>query len=229
MVVRVALYTRVSTDAQDTTNQVLALREWAIHQGHTIVAEYQDIASGTRRREHLDDLFADARRRKFDLVAIWSLDRLTREGPLQTLLYLQRLTAMGVRVYSQQEPYLDPSLPFYESIVAFLADIAKWERVRRSERTLAGLQRARKQGKRLGRPRIEELTYCRRCKRPYSQSHFEKDGHNRAESVAKRLATLDVNCLSIAVLAQRLNVSRHSVMRLVERSGNDNGNGSGPP
>lgn len=150
---KLALYTRVSTDTQDATNQVLELKAWADRQGHTLVAEYQDVMSGARRREHLDDLFDAARRRKFDLVAIWSLDRLTREGPLQTLLYLQRLTAMGVRVYSHQEPYLDPSLPFYESIVAFLADVARWERARLSERTKAGLARARAQGKILGRPK----------------------------------------------------------------------------
>lgn len=150
---RLALYTRVSTDAQDAANQVLELRAWADRQGHNIVHEYYDLGSGARRREALDNLFDDARRHKFDLVAIWSLDRLTREGPLQTLLYLQRLSAMGIKVYSNQEPYLDPSLPFYESIVAFLADIAKWERARRSERTKAGLRRAVSQGKRLGRPR----------------------------------------------------------------------------
>lgn len=149
---KVCLYTRVSTDSQDAENQVQALREWAERQGHTVVQEYQDVASGARRRERLDDLFDDARRRKFDLVAVWSLDRLTREGPLACLLYLQRLTAMGIRVYSHQEPYLDPTLPFYESIVAFLADIARWERERRSERTKAGLRRAVLQGKRLGRP-----------------------------------------------------------------------------
>lgn len=149
---KLALYCRVSTDAQESDNQLLELHQWGESQGHTVVAEYIDIASGARRRERLDDLFDDARRRRFDLVAIWSLDRLTREGPLATLLYLQRLTVMGIRVYSHQEPYLDPTLPFYESIVAFLADIAKWERARRSERTKAGLQRAVSQGKRLGRP-----------------------------------------------------------------------------
>ena len=59
---------------------------------------------------------------------------------------------MGIKVYSHQEAYLDPSLPFYESIIALLADVARWERVRRSERTKAGLEKARKAGKRLGRP-----------------------------------------------------------------------------
>ncbi len=55
--------------------------------------------------------------------------------------------------HKAQEPYLDPRLPFYEAIVAFLADIARWERERRSERTRAGLRRAVAQGKHLGRPK----------------------------------------------------------------------------
>ena len=82
---------RVSTDGQDATNQVLELRQWAESKCHIVVAEFQDVASGGRRREQLDDLFDAARHRKFELVATWSLDRLNREGPLQTLLYLQRL------------------------------------------------------------------------------------------------------------------------------------------
>lgn len=149
---KVALYCRCSTEEQDPLNQVRELRAWATSQGYEGVGEYVDIASGARRRERLDDLFEDARRRRFDIVAIWSLDRLTREGPLATLLYLHRLAALGVKVYSHQEPYLDPRLPFYESIIAFLADIAKWERERLSERTKAGLRRALAMGKRLGRP-----------------------------------------------------------------------------
>ncbi|MBI4329746.1 MAG: recombinase family protein [Chloroflexi bacterium] len=150
---RVALYARVSTGGQDVTNQLPVLRQWAGAQGHTVGGEYTDVASGARRRERLDDLFEDARKRKFDIVAIWSLDRLTREGPLATLLYISRLAALGIKTYSHQEPYLDPRLPFYESIVAFLADIAKWERERRSERTRAGLRRAVATGKKLGRPK----------------------------------------------------------------------------
>ncbi len=149
---RLALYTRVSTNDQCPENQVKDLQAWAEREGHTIVAEYQDFMSGARRRERLDELFDDARKRRFDIVAIWSLDRLTREGPLATLLYIHRLNALGVKVYSHQEPYLNPSLPFYESIISLLADIARWERIRKSERTKAGLRRAVSQGKHLGRP-----------------------------------------------------------------------------
>ena len=150
---KAAVYCRVSTVEQDPENQLQELRRWAETQGYAVVREYIDFASGARRRERLDDLFDDARHRRFDVVAIWSLDRLTREGPLPTLLYLHRLNALGVKVYSHQEPYLDPRLPFYESIISLLADIARWERERRSERTRAGLRRAAAQGKHLGRPK----------------------------------------------------------------------------
>ncbi|MBU2008664.1 MAG: recombinase family protein [Chloroflexi bacterium] len=109
---KAAIYARVSTDDQEPANQVLELRRWAEGQGYAVVAEYVDFASRARRRERLDDLFEDAGRHKFGIVAIWSLDRLTREGPLPTLLYIHRLNALGVKVYSHQEPYLDPRLPF---------------------------------------------------------------------------------------------------------------------
>ncbi len=150
---RICTYCRVSTEDQHPENQLLELRRWAEQQGHTVTHEYVDFASGARRREKLDDLFEEARHRRFDILAIWSLDRLTREGPLATLLYVHRLNSLGIRVYSHQEPYLDPKLPFYESIISLLADIAKWERDRRSQRTKVGLQRAVAQGKKLGRPR----------------------------------------------------------------------------
>jgi len=117
------------------------------------MGEYVHFASGSRRQERLDDLFDDAHYRRSDIVAIWSLDRLTKEDPLATFLYVHRLNALGIKVYSHQEPHLDPRLPFYESIISFLINIARWERERRSERTKAGLRRAIAQGKRLGRPR----------------------------------------------------------------------------
>ena len=150
---RVAIYTRVSTDDQDAENQARQLREWAKSEGHKIVAEHSDVASGARHRESLDDLYDAARDRRFEILAIWSLDRLTRQGPLQTLLYVHRFDRLGVRVFSHQETYLDPGMPFYSSILALIADVAKMERDRLIERTKAGQDRARAQGKHIGRPR----------------------------------------------------------------------------
>ncbi len=149
---KVAIYTRVSTDGQDPDNQVDQLRRWAAQEGNQIVAEYQDVASGARRREQLDDLFDDAKGRRFDLLAIWSLDRLTREGVVPTLDYIHRLMALGIGVYSMQEPYLNPNLPLYEGTVAIFADLARLGRERISVNTKAGLERAKRNGKRLGRP-----------------------------------------------------------------------------
>jgi DNA invertase Pin-like site-specific DNA recombinase len=92
--------------------------------------------------------------REFDLVLFWSLDRLSREGVLQTLTYLQTLTSYGVGWKSFTEQYLDSCGVFKDAVLSILATIAKQERIRLSERTIAGLERARKAGAAIGRPRV---------------------------------------------------------------------------
>lgn len=84
--------------------------------------------------------------RQFDLVLFWSLDRLSREGVLQTLTYLQRLTSYCVGWRSFTEQYLDTCGIFRDAVLSILATIAKHERIRLSERTIAGLEQARKRG-----------------------------------------------------------------------------------
>ncbi len=110
-------------------------------------------------------MFADASQKRFDLVLFWALDRFTREGVLETLNHLQRLSAYGVNWRSYQESYLDSCGPFKDVVVSLMATLAKQERLRISERTKAGLQRARKQGKVLGRPRLDiDVAELRRLK-----------------------------------------------------------------
>lgn len=87
------------------------------------------------------------------MVLFWSLDRFSREGVLETLMHLQRLSSYGVEWFSYREEYLPSVGVFKEAVLAILAAIAKQERVRLSERVQAGLSRARAQGKALGRPR----------------------------------------------------------------------------
>jgi DNA invertase Pin-like site-specific DNA recombinase len=87
------------------------------------------------------------------LLLFWALDRLSREGVLETLRYLERLTSYGVGYRSFTEQFFDSCGVFKDAIIAVLATLAKQERVRRSERTKAGLALARNRGKRLGRPR----------------------------------------------------------------------------
>jgi DNA invertase Pin-like site-specific DNA recombinase len=153
----IALYSRVSTKdrGQDTENQLVQLREFAAKQDWQIVAEYVDHTSGSHSdREQFQQMFADASRSKFDLVLFWSLDRLSREGVLETLQHLQRLTAHGVGWRSYTEQFLDSVGPFRDAVLAILACLAKQERIRIGERTRAGLDIARAKGKRLGRPTV---------------------------------------------------------------------------
>ena len=96
----------------------------------------------------------DASRGKFDLVLFWSLDRFSREGVLETLNHLRRLEAAGVGFRSLTEQYLDSCGIFKDAVLSILATTAKQERVRLSERTLAGLEKARNQGRIGGRPRL---------------------------------------------------------------------------
>jgi DNA invertase Pin-like site-specific DNA recombinase len=155
---RIALYARVSKDdgKQDTENQLEELREFCQRSNWPIVHEYVDKASGkTADRPQFGKLFEDAAKRQFDLVLFWALDRFTREGVLETLNHLQRLSAWGVGWRSYQEAYFDSCGPFKDVVVSLMATLAKQERLRISERTKAGLQRARRAGKVLGRPRVE--------------------------------------------------------------------------
>ena len=152
-----ALYARVSTKdkGQDTENQLADLRRFCEKNEWTIYREYVDQASGkSSDREQFAALFEDASRRQFDIVLFWSLDRFSREGVTETLNHLQKLSAHKVGFRSYTEQYLDSCGIFKDAVLAILATVAKQERIRLSERTVAGLERARKAGKVLGRKKV---------------------------------------------------------------------------
>lgn len=147
------LYARVSTTKQETDNQLAQLREFARALGWDVVAEYVDQITGKHSdRAEFQRMFHDASQRRFSVLLFWSLDRLSREGALETLQHLNRLTSYGIQWRSLTEQYLDSTGMFRDAVISILAVVAKQERVRLSERTKAGLERARKQGKTLGRP-----------------------------------------------------------------------------
>jgi DNA invertase Pin-like site-specific DNA recombinase len=153
---KIAVYERCSTDKQDTENQGLQLRDFATKQAWSVVHEYIDYESGSKSdREQFQRMLADASRRKFDLVLFWSLDRLSREGALKTLQYLNQLEGYGVGFRSFTEQYLDSTGLFRDAVISILATIAKQERIRRAERTRAGLARVKASGRVLGRPRLK--------------------------------------------------------------------------
>jgi DNA invertase Pin-like site-specific DNA recombinase len=108
-------------------------------------------------RKQLGATFAGAARREFDLLLVWSLDRFSREGMTATVAHLQRLAAHGVAFRSFTEEHLSTENELVRDILlAVLASLAKLEREKISQRTKAGLQRARAKGKVLGRPRFSD-------------------------------------------------------------------------
>ncbi len=153
-----AIYARVSTRerGQDTQNQLHQLRGFAAKQGWLIVSEFVDYESGsTDDREQFQAMFQAASRRQFDVLLFWSLDRFSREGVFETLTHLNRLTGYGVHYRSFTEQWFDSCGIFRDAVISIMATLAKQERVRISQRTRAGLERARREGKTLGRSKVE--------------------------------------------------------------------------
>ncbi len=157
---RVAIYCRVSTDGQTTDNQTQALQEWADRAGHTIVKVYDDNgisgAKGREYRKQFDEMLKAASRREFDMVAAWSVDRLSRS--LQDLIgFLSEIHSMGVDLFLHQQG-VDTTTPAGKAMFQMLGVFAEFERAMIQERVKAGLERARKQGKTLGRPKVSKAT-----------------------------------------------------------------------
>jgi DNA invertase Pin-like site-specific DNA recombinase len=181
--VAVAIYARVSTrDRQETLNQLAQLREFCRRQGWLVVTEYVDHETGSvSTRAEFQKMLLDASQRRFDVLLFWALDRLTREGTLATLQYLERLTSYQVGYKSFTEPYLDSCGTFKDVVISLLATMAKQERLRTSERVKAGLDRVRRQGKRLGRPPLRVL-------KPKDVTELRRD-RARTKATFRELAT----------------------------------------
>jgi len=152
---RIGIYSRVGTRKQDELNQTLQLQQFVSSQpGWEIVLEETDLitGSGKKTRPAFERMMLAASQKKFDLLLFWSLDRLSREGIVKTIGYLEQLKGWGVGWRSYTQPFLDTGNEMTNSIVlSVLAAVAKQERITISERTKAGLQRALKQGRKLGR------------------------------------------------------------------------------
>ncbi len=151
---KAAIYARVSTrnNGQDPETQLLALREYAKARNLEVVEEYVDVGiSGSRSsRPSLDRMLQDARRRKFKVIAVTRLDRLGRSLK-QLVMTLDELRDRGVGFVSLQEAF-DTTTSTGMLLFQVVGAIAEFERSLIRERVVLGLERARKQGKRLGRP-----------------------------------------------------------------------------
>ena len=151
-VMTAAIYARVSTFDQEPENQLAELRRYITARGWT-AAEYVDKGvSGTKdKRPALDQLVRDAKRRRFDVLVCWRLDRLGRNLK-HLIMLLDDLQALGVAFVTLGEG-IDTTTPAGRLQLHVLSAISQFERDRLAERVRAGLARARAQGVRLGRPR----------------------------------------------------------------------------
>ncbi len=150
---RAAIYARVSTLDQEPENQLAELRRYVAARGWTAVEFVDRGISGARdRRPALDAVLTGIKRRQFDVLVCWRLDRLGRSlKHLVTLL--DELQVLGVAFVSLQEG-IDATTPAGKLQMHILAAIAEFERARIAERVKAGLARAKRNGRRLGRPRL---------------------------------------------------------------------------
>lgn len=155
--VRVAIYSRVSTDHQTTENQERELLQRAEAAGWEVVKVYRDQAvSGAKSgkdRPQFEAMRKDAAKRKFDVVAAWSVDRLGRS--LQTLVeFLSDIHGYGVDLYLHTQG-VDTTTPAGKALFQLMGVFAEFERAMIRERVMSGLERAKAEGKALGRPRID--------------------------------------------------------------------------
>lgn len=188
---RVGLYARVSTlDQQTLPMQLRALREYAAKRGWTVVSQIKEVGSGAAERESRAQLIEAARRRDIDVVLVWRLDRWGRSVP-DLVSTLQELTELGVAFVSFTEA-LDLTTPAGRAMAGLLAVFAAFERDILRERVRAGLDHARREGKRLGRPPL-------------------------AANVAADVRRLASQGVSKSEIARRLRIGRTSVRRLLAR------------
>ena len=163
--VKTALYLRVSTKPRKTIkperqlreqteeNQRFKLHGFANAMEWSIAAEFVDRESGAKKnRPGFKAMMDAASRHEFDVILVWSLDRFTREGIGPTLQHLAKLAGYRVAFRSYSEPFLDTTSQFGDLVTSIFAFFAAFERKRIGERVLAAHDRARAEGKHIGRP-----------------------------------------------------------------------------
>ncbi len=152
---KVAIYARVSTDEQTEQNQVPILEDWARRRQDEIVKIYRDTGSAWQKadQKELALLQADAHHNLFNTVMVWDLDRLTRGGIARFFNIADGLRQSGVRILSYRQCWTDTPSELQPLLFSVFAFFAEQESKKISDRTKAGMDRARAQGKHVGRPR----------------------------------------------------------------------------
>ena len=151
---RAALYMRVSSLDQHPETQLYDLRQMAAQRGYEVVAEFADKISGTKaKRPGLDQMMADARRGRFDVVMTWACDRIAR-STRHFLEVLDEMNRLNIEFVSFREQ-IDTGGPLGRAMVVIIGAIAELERNLIIERVRAGMRRARLEGRQIGRRPLE--------------------------------------------------------------------------
>ena len=188
---RVVIYARVSSADQSVATQLCDLRPMAAARGYQIVGEYTDTISGTKaKRPGLDQLMADARRGRFDILMVWSFDRVARSVK-HFLEVLDELNHLNIALVSFREN-IDTSGPLGRAMIVIVAAISELERSLIVERVRAGMRRAKLEGRQIGRARLDI---------------------NREQVVTDRRSGM-----SLTLVARKHSVSRATVCRLMKES-----------
>lgn len=208
--VKVAIYGRTSTSDKDQNpdTQLLPLREFVTAEGWEIFKEYVDQVPATDlvHRTAWRELLNEAARRRFDLLLVWKMDRAFR-SVLDAANTLERLRTWKVGLRSYTEPWLDTTSPFGEALYYITVAYAQLERGILRERVKAGMERARKQGIKIGRPRVTD-----------------RRGFNK--SFGDILERLTRNQISKNKAAKELEIGYATLIRLLNNRDNGKDNGT---
>ena len=155
---RVCLWLRVSTDVkgQDPALQRADLERVCRQRGWEIVCVYEveESAFGKRPREQFKAMLEDARKGRFDVLAVWSMDRFSREGEWSVSRVMAALQDWNVRFFSFSEEFLDTTSPFAGFLIPLFAWMARQESIRKGKAVKLGMEKARAEGHAIGRPAV---------------------------------------------------------------------------
>jgi DNA invertase Pin-like site-specific DNA recombinase len=159
-ITRAAEWKRVSTEGrgQDPKIQQADLDRVCEQRGWTVVKEYEveESAFGKKPREQFQVMLEDARRSKFDVLVVWSMDRFSREGEWSVSRVMSALQDRHVQFYSFNEPFLDTIVPFAGFLIPLFAWLAHQESLRKGRTVKLGMEKARSKGIKIGRPRVTD-------------------------------------------------------------------------
>jgi len=188
---KVAIYTRVSRDDkyQDPERQILKCKQYCELHNHSVVCEIKEYHKGDSNPNDRPE-FSKIDLKKIDAVIVYSIDRLTRQHPNKVMNLINYFKDSGVLIVSVTEPIFNMESDFAEPMQYFMTWWNNYFLKKLSADVKSGLERARKEGKILGRPK-KEIDY-------------------------NKVMSLKNNGISLRKIAKELNVSLGAVQRCIK-------------